>query len=454
MWGPLLFLFLALLVAFVSLGSASPGRSRGARPLALGNGYVAEAGDPYSLFYNPAGLAEINQKEFVSDYGRWKSVGEPFASNFNGMYAFPYRFKDRYFPIAAGFYGEGLGPGAHIVDFTVGSGGDAPVEKWTKSIITFPVRLGGALTIRHQQGEKKINRVGASAVSLGVTAGAFIPWSRHDQFGIALKNLFVGDGDAWGPSLNFGVLHRHKGYLNMFGEFEYGSGGIFKFHPGLEWLFARGVLRPRLGWAGQDNGGIYHVATGLGIYLSPLQIDFSCVIPTKTLNDESGQFRASLSYRFGQPQFSEIYYDRALEQASRLDNSVLTLSVKEAELKESLGELEQNRRLANEELQNIKARIEALREKDLLGERDSVIRGLRSQLDDLKGQLNYQRRTAEELRAKKAAVRVHVVKPGETLQSISKEYYGDPNQWKKIYNQNPEQVDRGLPKVGAKLVIP
>jgi len=132
----------------------------------LGNGYVAEAGDPYALFYNPAGLAEINQKEMVLDYGRWKGVGEPFASDFNGMYAVPFRFKDQYFPVAVGVYGEAPAPGAHIVDVTVGSGGDAPVEKWTKGLISFPVRLGGACIIRHQQGEDNTDRVGKSALAL------------------------------------------------------------------------------------------------------------------------------------------------------------------------------------------------------------------------------------------------------------------------------------------------
>jgi len=453
-WGPVVFILMAILLAYLSLSHASPPRSRGARPIALGNSYVAEAGDPYSLFYNPAGLAEINQKEFVVDYGRWKSEGEAFSSDFNGLLAFPYRYKDQFFPVAVGLYGEQPAPGASLIDFTVGSGGDAPVEKWTKSFITFPVRLGGAVTVRHQIGAKKSDRIGSSAMSLGLTGGAFIPWSRVLQFGFAIKNLFVGEGDSRGPSINTGLLYRHKGILNMFAELELASGGVLRLRPGLEWLLARGVLRPRLGYAGTDNGGIHNLSTGVGFYLSPYQIDIAYIIPTKTLNDDADQFRASFSYRFGQPQFSEIYYDRALEQASRLDSSVLTLSVKEAEIKESLAEVEQKKRISNEELQNIKSRIEALKEKDLLGEKDSEIRDLRNQVNGLKGQLHNQRQETENLREKKATVRIHVVKPGETLQSIARDYYGDPNQWKKIYNQNPDQIDRGLPKVGAKLVIP
>ena len=58
------------------------------------------------------------------------------------------------------------------------------------------------------------------------------------------------------------------------------------------------------------------------------------------------------------------------------------------------------------------------------------------------------------MKKKKAAVKVHKVIAGETLQSISQLYYGDPNQWKKIYNRNADKVERGLPKTGAELVIP
>jgi chromosome segregation ATPase len=222
----------------------------------------------------------------------------------------------------------------------------------------------------------------------------------------------------------------------------------------LEWLLARGVLRPRLGWGFHDNGSIDTIATGLGIYLSPMQIDVTYLIPTNTLTDNAGQIRASLVYRFGRPQFSEIYYDKALEQASQLDQSVLTLSVKEAALKESVDELDQKKRLAKEELENLKGRIESLKKEDVLGQKDAKIRELAARVRQLEGEVSYHRGEAQKLRIKKAEIRTHIVAPGDTLQSLAKEYYGDPNQWKKIYNANEDKIDRGLPRVGAKLVIP
>lgn len=448
-----LLLSLSFLLCTV-LGHASPPPSRGARPLALGNGYSAVAGDAYSLYYNPGGLAEVNQKEFVLDYGRSSSEFESSRSDFNTIYAMPYRYKDQFFPVAVGFYAERAAPGANIIDLTAGTGGAFPVDRWTKGFIKFPVKLGGALTIRSQKGDDRSPRVGKSSLGLGVTAGAYMPVARRLQASFVLRNLFLGDSNPYGPSAVVGMVRQHRDYLHFHADLEYGNGGIWRFHPGAEWLLARGVLRPRLGWGFRDNGGIDSIATGIGFYTSPYQIDIAYLIPVKTLNDNMQQFRASLRYRFGLPQFTEIYYDRALEEASKLDQNVLSLTVQEAELKESLSEMEQKRRIAREELDNMKARIESMKNQDLLGQRNAQISQLKERVAALELALSGQRNQVRQLTEKKESIRTHMVVAGDTLQSIAKEYYGDPNQWKKIYNANSDKIERGLPKVGSKLVIP
>ncbi len=453
-WLPALLFALLLVLVLALFGHASPPSSRGARPIALGNGYTAESGDIYSLFYNPAGLYEINQQEFTSDYGRSYSEGESARSDFNFMYATPYRFKDQNYPIGVGLYEESPAPGAHIIDLTAGTAGDAPLEQWTKGILKFPAKVGLAATLRQQHGSDVSDRVGKSSLGLGLTGGFLFPINRKLQAGLAIRRLFNPGADSEGPSLNGGVRFRYADYLHMYGDIEFSSGGIWSIHPGFEWLLARGVLRPRLGWGFHDTGGIDLLATGIGFYVSPMQIDVSYLIPLKTVNDNAGQFRASFSYRFGRPQFSEIYYDRALEQASQLDQSVVIMTSKEAELKASLAELEQKKRIAKEELDNAKARIEALKNQDLLGERDAVIRDLKVRIRDLESNLSSERGTLKAIRQKQATVRTHKVSAGETLQSIARDYYGDPNQWKKIYTANSDKIERGLPKTGSTLVIP
>ncbi len=451
------FLIGILSISFVLLSAvpspASPPFSRGARPISLGGGYTAVSGDAYSLFYNPAGLYDIAQQEVAVDYGRWSSDADPAGSDFNGLYAMPWRYKDQRVPIGFGVYGEGSGPRAHIVDLTAGGAIDAPMEQLTKGIIKFPVRAGLAATIRQEGGSKNSSRVGKSAIGLGLTGGLLIPINHQHQAGISIRNLFAPGTNTEGTSLNLGITRHHRDYLDMFLDMQIQERSVYRFHPGLEWSFARGVLRPRLGWGFHDSRNIDTMSTGVGFNLSPFQIDMAYLIPLHSLNDNTAQFRASLVYRFGRPQFSEVYYDRALEAASTLDNNVLTLTVKEAELKSSLAEVEQKRRLAAEELDNMKKRIQLLQGQDLLGDRDNTIRQLKERVRALEGSVSDNSRR-EAARLKSAEPKIHVVQPGDTLQNLARQYYGDPNQWKKIYNANSDKIDRGLPKQGTKLVIP
>ena len=93
-------IFAFFILALAARAHATPPFSRGARPLALGNGYTAVSGDAYSLFYNPAGLFDVGQQEFAVDYGRWYSQAAPAGSDFNGLYAMPWRYKDQRVPVA------------------------------------------------------------------------------------------------------------------------------------------------------------------------------------------------------------------------------------------------------------------------------------------------------------------------------------------------------------------
>lgn len=57
---------------------------------------------------------------------------------------------------------------------------------------------------------------------------------------------------------------------------------------------------------------------------------------------------------------------------------------------------------------------------------------------------------------RKKATRTYVVRKGDTLQKISKRFYGTTKKWRKIYNANRNILAKGPDKVqiGMKLVIP
>ena len=56
----------------------------------------------------------------------------------------------------------------------------------------------------------------------------------------------------------------------------------------------------------------------------------------------------------------------------------------------------------------------------------------------------------------KKAARTYVVRKGDTLQKISKKYYGTTKKWRRIYKANRKMLSKGPDKIqpGMKLVIP
>ncbi len=53
------------------------------------------------------------------------------------------------------------------------------------------------------------------------------------------------------------------------------------------------------------------------------------------------------------------------------------------------------------------------------------------------------------------SVRFHIIERGETLSSISYQYYGNPSEWRKIYSANSDIIkDASKVKAGTRLIIP
>jgi len=53
------------------------------------------------------------------------------------------------------------------------------------------------------------------------------------------------------------------------------------------------------------------------------------------------------------------------------------------------------------------------------------------------------------------SVRFHIVQRGETLSSISYQYYGNSSEWRKIYTANSNIIkDASRVKAGTKLIVP
>ena len=81
---------------------------------------------------------------------------------------------------------------------------------------------------------------------------------------------------------------------------------------------------------------------------------------------------------------------------------------------------------------------------------------IKIQLDEIqkqKEQLELEKRRLE-YRPPPKKITYHLVEKGDTLKSVSQKYYGTPDRWQDVYNANKNKIERGMPVVGERLIIP
>ncbi|MBI4396929.1 MAG: hypothetical protein HY548_07540 [Elusimicrobia bacterium] len=381
----------------------------------------------------------------------------------HAAYGMPAQLSGRPIFAAGGFLGQSIAPGVHQFDLYGGAATDVP----TRGRVPWPVRGGGALKIRSQNGGARDPNIGKSKMSFGLDAGVLVKFREDLTVGAALRDLFPSGAHPQGPQLRTGLRYRHDPRILLLADLELRR-NLTALRAGVEWFLYRDLLRLRLG-NGFGSGTVDHMAVGAGFNFSPAQIDVAYLIPMKTFNDRSDQVRISLVYRFNAPKFSELYFDRALDMAEELDRKVADLEGKQAQLKAAVDDLEQARRLAEEELARASVRkTEELRglEENLLqaqaraSDAEKRVRELEGKVQAAEETLRRadrvqaQQRRAAEPKPEGPVVRTHIAQAGESLRSLAEKYYNDPERWEAIYNANRDKVDRGRPIPGEKLVIP
>lgn len=174
-----------LLIILASLAIASSGFAAkyageaftlgaGARPLALGGAYLAIAADPAALYYNPAGLANINNRQIMFMHS------ETFGSLLNHdfiAYSTPVKIRNRAAAVAAGIYRVG-GGGIILTEKDPVTGGPKILSE--KGHYDYLVMFGTGLQMSNRW------RIGADAK-------------------IVIRSL--ADNSAWGLGVDAGIQY-------------------------------------------------------------------------------------------------------------------------------------------------------------------------------------------------------------------------------------------------------
>jgi len=417
----------------------------GAAAMGMGMAYTAIAADPFGMFFNPAGEANTPYTQAAGNLGRLDSPDGPLTL-VSAAYVRPFDPINTA-TVGLGYFGErqGNGDAADNVVLNYGQLLNVPQINLSR-----PLKVGGnfrILSVSPHPGAK-------SHVGLGFDGGVMAESNYGLKGGLSVMNFATGVGLPY-PVVNLGAAYTWRN-LTFASDLRM-RGGLLELDPGVEASLDQGLLKLRLG-RGFELNGVNTLAFGFGVDFSPLVIDAAMTVPWGGTNRPGGGYEVSVNYKFGAPSFAGNFVGQAAADAASLTGKIALLTQQEKDLESQVQSEGTNKQILGGDLAVLQKRIGELkdeyrlmnREKDVM---DYKIQQSRLQLKSLMP------KPAPKPKPKRRPVpphwpKTHLVQDGDTLRSLAQRYYGDPDQWEKIYRANESKFSQGLPVPGAVLAIP
>ncbi|MBI5247491.1 MAG: hypothetical protein HY923_09935 [Elusimicrobia bacterium] len=416
----------------------------GARAMGMGTAYSAIADDAFGMFYNPAGSANTPFVQSAGTLGRILSPKGPlsFAS---GAYLRPYE-QINTATIGAAYYLERQRNGGDIDSLMFNYAQEYKVRQIP---LSKPLKIGANVKIVNSDtGDGQKSKFG-----LGFDAGVIARSQMGLSAGVVLSD-FVTALAYPRPAITLATAYTWERRWTLAADFRV-RGGLAELYPGVEGVFHQGLLRVRAG-RGLGLDGVGTFAFGLGLNFSPMILDVAMSLPPEGLNRSGGGYQATFSYRFGAPSFTGQFVGGAAAQAETLRTNVSALEDKKKTLSQEAGTAETNKITAESQLRVLEKRVAEAQDeyRALLKKNEELEYRAAEKAAGLMGRPKPIEPAKVRVKRTPAWPKRHVVKAGETLRTMAKQYYGDANQWERIYDANREKVERGLPSEGATLIIP
>lgn len=416
----------------------------GARAMGMGSAYSAIADDAFGLFYNPAGTANTPYVQGAGTVGRMLSP-KGLLSFAAGAYLRPYE-PITTATIGAAYHLERQRNGGDIDSLLLNYGQEYRVRAIP---LSKPLKIGANVKIVNSDAGDG----GNGKFGLGFDAGVIVRSNMGLSAGLVFSDLVTALAYPR-PGITLATAYTWDRRWTLAGDFRV-RGGLAEFYPGVEASFQQGLLRVRAG-KGLTLDGVGTLSFGIGLNFSPMILDVAMSLPPTGINRQGGGYQAGFSYRFGAPSFTGQFVGQAAAQAETLRTDLSNLEQKQKTMSQQAGTAESNKEAAESQLRELEKKvIEAQDEYRALLKRNDELDYRAA--EKAAGLIGKPKPVVVRVRARPAPPawpKRHVVKAGETLRTMAKEYYGDPNQWEKIYDANREKVERGLPSEGASIVIP
>ncbi|MFA6434419.1 MAG: hypothetical protein WCW52_06960 [Elusimicrobiales bacterium] len=422
---------LSLMILLPALSAASDVAvlKPGARANAMGTAFSSVANDPYAIFYNPAGLMNLNALDVRAGLGRRFFPQAP-AGEASLAYTRPVPNTDLI--AGLGYYAVRQARTWSMGELAAGVGG-----RFTFKYLQHPVLYGYSAKLLSLRDPK------SGHLGLGADGGLLFASNMGLTTALVLSDLYLGLGRSL---TTFTIGNSYRLHDTLFAVDLKVRASYSEVFYGLEHNFFNSLLQARAGKGVALNGPDYLVL-GLGFNAAPWIIDFATSIPWKGFDRSAGLYEVNVGYRFGAPTFTERFVGEGVAKAGALKTQIDDLRAQKAGIENAIATSQANKGIMETDLTMMQSRI----------------RDMTARLRDLELQIIAAEHRKENPKPVKAAAvlpkpekwpKFHKVMPGDTLRSIASRYYGNPSLWERIYEANQKFISRGLPVEGATLEIP
>ena len=321
--------------AFEDLGA-------GARAPGLGNAFTALADDVYAIYYNPAGLAQLDRPQFSTAYTRLL-MGLSDGTNLSLMqlaYAYPFK-NGRQGTLGIGYqeYSAGTLYSERTIHLSYGrllwrrdSGsrlfGGLSLKQLTHSFGSSPEASNACDQGNCVYGPDPVLSGANSKSAYDADVGFIYRFPRRFQLGLAVMHINQPDVGFAGPdklpmSTRFGVAWKSL-WMSLMGEVRQEQGptgstnrdlilAAERFFPTL--TAGQFGLRGSLGYGTSD---FEQITLGLSYRINKIQMDYAFMMPLAGVEGTAGTHRVSLGWHFGAPTPDEEITQELLDQARAL----------------------------------------------------------------------------------------------------------------------------------------
>ena len=481
--------WLAVSVCAGTVFAAFDNLGTGARAAGMGGASAGFAGGVYSADRNPAGICGLKGLE-VAGEGADLLRGLDDGSSLGSMFA------------AAGMpLGERFALGLNFRDLALTDVYSEHTVKVTAGMKVADFLYAG-LNLKSFTQKYTLNAYytgdgvfsgGSTASAVDADAGLLFRPPGKFSAGISAVNILRGTyglGNAAGSFLpqeyTLGTAYSENG-MNLAADITcrtYNADGQgnrdenYRLCAGMEKWFMESrtyeglylaALRFGIGWDLSEalinkKDNYKHISAGAGFNVGWFEVDYGFTVPLGDIEGINGTHRFSFLLKFG-----KIYKKKAMvttkEAPSGTEGALHLPGMGSGPAGVDGKTLEEIRKQAEEKARKeLEPEIREEVESEARKQAEKELRELREKLEKQAAEAAGKTEGKEEPEAllkevpeekvRAVTVRRYTVKEGDTLISLSKEFYGDERKWVIIYEANKDRIEKGVLRPGQVLAVP